>query len=105
MITLAIMITLATTSTDIGNWITTAAVVAGMIVPMVVSAWLARDWFEKHYVRIEDFNELKQELKDVSERTQRSLEHRAAADLARWEKLEMRYEKIFEALFDRRRKL
>src|SRR5688572_12628504 len=95
------MIFFLTAGQDVWNWVTTAAIVSGMLFPVLVFVWVARDWFDKRYVTLEKFRELKAALDEATNQFKRALDHRSAADLARWDKLEGRYERLFEK-FNRR---
>lgn len=93
---------LAAIGQDIRDWSTFALAIAAVGIAVWVSGWNIRGYLEKELKRTKE--EMQNDMDKLSAGFQRSLEHRAAADMARWEKLEQRYERLFEALFDSRRK-
>lgn len=70
------------------------AIIAGYLSPLVVVGWFARDWLLRHYVPLDRFNELKDEL----EAFKAEFDQRSVADAARHEKLERDYIDLLRAL-------
>lgn len=94
---------------EIREWSTWAIALGGIAIAIFVAGWNIRgQWLKDLKEAVE---KIEADLKDAREETERdlkqisnSLDHRAAADLGRWEKLELRYESLFEKLCERRRK-